>query len=85
MITITKEEIVSSSKAGKNFGQIMERLKSGQAEKILINYGFPRGMNLNTELFQFAYVNVGKNGKLQPYPILGKLGILGTVLITQST
>lgn len=37
MITITKEEIVSSSKAGKNFGQIMERLKSGQNEKIIIS------------------------------------------------
>ena len=37
MITITKEEIVSSSKAGKNFGQIMERLKSGQTEKIIIS------------------------------------------------
>lgn len=37
MITITKDEIVSSSKAGKNFGQIMERLKSGQAEKIIIS------------------------------------------------
>ena len=37
MITITKEEIVSSSKAGKNFGQILERLKSGQTEKIIIS------------------------------------------------
>jgi len=37
MITITKEEIVSSSKAGKNFGQILERLKSGRAEKIIIS------------------------------------------------
>ena len=37
MITITKEEIVSSSKAGKNFGQIMDRLKTGQAEKIIIS------------------------------------------------
>ena len=37
MITITKEEIVSSSKASKNFGQILERLKSGQTEKIIIS------------------------------------------------
>ncbi len=37
MFTITKEEIVSSSKASKNFGQILERLKSGQTEKIIIS------------------------------------------------
>ncbi len=37
MFTITKEDIVSSSKASKNFGQILERLKSGQTEKIIIS------------------------------------------------
>ncbi len=37
MITFTKDELVSSSKASKNFGQILNRLKSGKAEKIVIS------------------------------------------------
>ena len=37
MITLTKDEIISSSKASKNFGQLLNRLKSGEAEKIVIS------------------------------------------------
>jgi PHD/YefM family antitoxin component YafN of YafNO toxin-antitoxin module len=37
MITLTKDEIVSSSKASKNFGQLLNRLKSGEADKIIIS------------------------------------------------
>jgi prevent-host-death family protein len=37
MVTYLKEEITASSKAGKNFGQILEKLKSGKAEKIVIS------------------------------------------------
>jgi PHD/YefM family antitoxin component YafN of YafNO toxin-antitoxin module len=37
MITFTKNEIVSSSKASKNFGQILGKLKSGEVEKIVIS------------------------------------------------
>lgn len=37
MITLTKNEIISSSKASKNFGQILDRLKSGEADKIIIS------------------------------------------------
>jgi len=37
MITLTKDEIVSSSKASKNFGQLLNRLRSGETEKIIIS------------------------------------------------
>jgi prevent-host-death family protein len=37
MITLTKDEIISSSKASKNFGKILERLKSGENDKIIIS------------------------------------------------
>jgi len=37
MITFTKNEIISSSKASKNFGQILNKLKSGEVEKIVIS------------------------------------------------
>jgi prevent-host-death family protein len=37
MISYTREEIISSSKAGKNFGELLENLKSGKSEKIVIS------------------------------------------------
>ena len=37
MVTYAREEIISSSKASKNFGEILEKLKSGKAEKIVIS------------------------------------------------
>ena len=37
MVTYTREEIISSSKASKKFGELLSRLKSGQAEKIVIS------------------------------------------------
>ena len=37
MITLTKDEIISSSKASKNFGKILDRLKSGENDKIIIS------------------------------------------------
>ena len=37
MVMYLKEEITASSKAGKNFGQILDKLKSGKAEKIVIS------------------------------------------------
>ncbi|MCL5986781.1 MAG: type II toxin-antitoxin system Phd/YefM family antitoxin [Actinobacteria bacterium] len=37
MINYSREEIISSSKASKKFGELLERLKSGKAEKIVIS------------------------------------------------
>ncbi|MCL4415101.1 MAG: type II toxin-antitoxin system Phd/YefM family antitoxin [Actinobacteria bacterium] len=37
MVAYTREEIISSSKASKKFGELLNRLKSGQAEKIVIS------------------------------------------------
>ncbi|MCL4378253.1 MAG: type II toxin-antitoxin system Phd/YefM family antitoxin [Actinobacteria bacterium] len=37
MVTYLREEIISSSKASKKFGELMDRLKSGQSEKIVIS------------------------------------------------
>ena len=37
MITLTKDEIISSSKVSRNFGQILNRLKSGKADKFIIS------------------------------------------------
>ncbi|HEY4662684.1 MAG TPA: type II toxin-antitoxin system prevent-host-death family antitoxin [Candidatus Humimicrobiaceae bacterium] len=37
MITYTRDEIVSSSKTSKNFGEILEKLKSGKVEKIVVS------------------------------------------------
>ena len=37
MITLTKNEIVPSSKVSRNFGKILGKLKSGEVEKIVIS------------------------------------------------
>ena len=37
MISYTREEIISSSKAGKKLGELLESLKSGKSEKIVIS------------------------------------------------
>ena len=37
MITLTKDEIISSSKASKNFGQILDQLKSGKIDKFIVS------------------------------------------------
>ncbi|MBM3707052.1 MAG: type II toxin-antitoxin system Phd/YefM family antitoxin [Actinobacteria bacterium] len=37
MTTYTRNEIISSSKASKKFGEILEKLKSGKTEKIIIS------------------------------------------------
>ena len=37
MINYLREEIISSSKASKKFGELLKRLKSGKAEKIVIS------------------------------------------------
>ena len=37
MVMYLREEIISSSKASKKFGEILEKLKSGKADKIVIS------------------------------------------------
>jgi len=37
MINYSREEIISSSKASKKFGELLERLKSGKVEKIVVS------------------------------------------------
>jgi prevent-host-death family protein len=37
MVMYLKKEITASSTASKNFGEILEKLKSGKAEKIVIS------------------------------------------------
>ena len=35
MVMYLREEIISSSKASKKFGEMLEKLKSGKADKIV--------------------------------------------------